>query len=243
MKHILILDDDLCDIQIIRQYLSTSKYAEEFSIIHGTTLHEYERVSRLTPIDLLLLDLEFTNLNTTSLSYLQIFPRELPIIVISNHQHYQHTINSMVRIAGFISKKSMATSLVPMIEKTLGYSSPVTLETFSFPPSRKGSSFKISTCQIRYIQKTGRTHYTIYTTSGKSITIDSSYWMNVLSAIIDQHISSLKPVSQGHIINTNCISSIRKNRSGSFEIQLINLPNVVFTISSRYENLFQAFIQ
>lgn len=242
MKHILILDDTLADIQIIKHCLEKSRYATQFSVIQGTAIEDYLRLSKQVPIDLLLLDLEFTSANTTSISFMQLFSPELPIIIVSHHSHYQHLLNSTGRISGFIPKSALDDMLVPVVEKTLGYSTQIPEESFVFPIAKSGIAYKIPTKEVRFIQKTGRTKYEIHTISGKSVSIEASTWNDMLTALKKQNIITLKPVSQGYIININCISSIEKERSGLYKITLVNLPHLPFTLSPKFEGLFKNFL-
>ena len=239
MKNIVLIEDDPCDAEEILKLLSPVIQRDAAIIEHLSTLESAESYFRNHHPDLVLLDLEFTNEKTTSIYFLQDILVNVPVIVVSHLSHYQKQISQQIDVRAFIRKDTMSQYLLHSVERVLFATRHSEIKRVNFPsPTIHSMSESMMIRDISYIEKTGRTTYDVYTTSGKIILIRSVYFANLCDELKRQQITLLQPVSRNQIINTACIKTISRTPKGRLFIELISVPDKRFSVGKGYERYF-----
>lgn len=244
MNKIVLIEDSNTDAFEIISILRNSDTFSSFKIKHFSTLRSGLNHLKANPVDLLLLDLEFTDENITATSLIDEIPRLIPILIISNLSHYQKPLSYKINVKGFISKSHLSHDLLPYIEKTLGtLQAPSAVPTkFLFPsPNSKYISESIVLNEIRYIEFSNRQIYTIYLIDGSIKIVHSLPYRDICSQLTHQNIECLCPITKNQIINMNYISSITKSENGRYQIKLVNLPDKIFNVGVKHQTNFKSF--
>lgn len=246
MKNILILDDSDEDIRLIIETLSPILSKHECNLFSSNSPSDFYRFDEMTnhQIDLLILDLEFTNSNISSITYVDDFPYDIPIIIVSHLQHYQHILQSKLNVKGFVPKSALKDSLLPLVDSVLfGQRYSTAEEVFRFPPCRNAiAAYTEKTSQIQFFELVKRDLYHISLTNGNNLEIHSGSFQRVALELRKQKIKNLHPVCRGVVINVNYIKSIKRDNDGRIEIYLINLPSVPFHVGKQYEAFYIPFL-
>ena len=241
MKTILILDDQPTDIQDIMNSLQKMTKSYECKILCNTKLENIRHFldRQKETLDLLILDLEFTESNLSTVYFLDSLPKKLPVIIVSHLKHYQHLVGSKLNVKGFVSKDQL--ELLPSLVEAVLFPTVVSSqeEKFIFPGTKRISPYMIHTVDIRFVEMVKRNLYRIHTIKGDPYEITSVSFSLVVKELSEQKIQILRPVSQNEIINIGYIKKIELDRSGRLKIELINLPERPFTVSKRYEKPFR----
>lgn len=152
MKHLVLIDDSVSDAAEIHTLLTTALPCE---FHHFLDLKEGLLYVKTHPIDLLLLDLEFTEANLTASSFIDDIAPSIPILIVSNLSHYQKPLSAKINVKGFISKSHLNKDLLAFVRKILGLvDQPINIrKEFVFPsPNSKHISEAITVKDIRYIE-------------------------------------------------------------------------------------------
>lgn len=243
MKTILILDDQPNDIESIESSLQEVKKGYECRILSNTNLESFQRYinRQIEMIDLLILDLEFTDSNLSTVYFLDSIPKNIPVIIVSHLKHYQHLVGSKLNVKGFVSKDQLQI-LPSLVETVLFPTSASHEEKFIFPGTKRISPYMILTANIRFVEMVKRNIYRIHTIKGDPYEITSVSFFLVIRQLSEQKIQNLRPVSQNEIINIGYIKKIELDRSGRLKVELINLPERPFTVSKRFEKPFREML-
>ena len=245
MKNILIIDDSENDIKMIKDTLAPLSAKQECNLFASNNPADYPRYDALTnhQVDLLILDLEFTNSNISSITYVDDFPYDVPIIIVIHLQHYQHLLQSKLNVKGFVPKSVVKERLLPLAESVLfDQRSSASEEVFQFPSSGNTVPFVKKTSQIRFLELIKRGVYCIHLTDGNTLEIPSGSFRKLVHALDKQYIKNLHPVCRGEVINVNYIKSIKRDDDGRIEIYLINLPTHPFHVGKQYESYYIPFL-
>ena len=244
MKSIIILDDSAADRQFIEKELrKISEY--ELSIMSFSSVEEMTEKT-LNHADLLLLDIEMTEKKITTLPLLDHLPKTLPVILVSNLSHYQRMTAHEANVKAFVPKDMIDPMLREAVATVFSAKQPnkVYEESFAFPTyngflsGREKSSVRYYVREIRYIDTVSKNRYEIHFTNGKTEFVSSAPFHYVCDALKEQHISSLRPVSAGKLINARYIMKIEKQYNGRYTITLVGKDNIQFTLSQKYESWY-----
>ena len=108
-----------------------------------------------------------------------------------------------------------------------------------FPASaRDGVNEGVPIHKISYIVLTGRGRYDIHLTTGKVLSLRSVLFRDLLRALKEQNITSLRPLSRNEIININYISKITKSPNGRLSVTVIGHDEYPFHVGAGYEKFF-----
>lgn len=245
MLRIVLIEDSTEDAQNIYHTLLSLPACLSFSssdFRHFADLQQGIRYVQEHPTDLLLLDLEFSLLDSTAIPFLKDIPNSIPILIVSHLNHYQHSSFQGYNIHGFVSKNRLSIDLPSAIQKIFQprLSSPT--EVF-FPPassSQVGCKFDIS--QIRYIDFHFRKVYTLHFSNQKCQSINSISFGSFCKQLEKDGIQNLRPISRNQIINTDHILSIKKDTHARPVITLLGYPDLPFTINDNYIKNIQEFL-
>lgn len=244
MKTILIVDDIKADALKMKDMVLSQHDKNKFIFKYTDNLFDCFRFLQIHKVDLILLDLEFTNKNITAASFLNEFPADIPIIIVSNLVHFQKPLSLKVNVKGFVSKSQLHD--LPNIISEIFQPFPSTIQThkvFIFPPSKHNPFPEgIRIADIRFIDFFARSTYQIHLVDGTCKEINSVPFKTICSLLQSQNISCLQQVSRNEIINTNYISTITKLNNGRIELTLVNLPNRKFCIGRKHESNFRMFL-
>lgn len=239
MKDIVLIEDSQKDAQAVYSLLQTLDTKTEISFRHLSSLKASKQYFLSHSPDLVILDLEFTQENTTSLDMLSEALVNVPVIILSHLSHYQYSLAQQVDVKAFIRKENMSYYLIPAVQKVLFPSTPSEPQMVTFPtPKVHGVDESVTISTIRFLEKVGKREYYLYRTDGKVISIFSVGFADLCVSIARQKIEKLQPVSRSVIINTSCIKDIHRQEKGRIEIHLINLPERSFIIGKKYEAYF-----
>ena len=239
MKRILLIEDDLHDAKKVISLLSSSPYHSQLEVEHSASLKNAREYLTANVPDLVLLDLEFTDENTSSIHLLQDFLISAPVIILSHLSHYQNTLIQYVDVKTFIRKTDISIYLLPAVARILFPAQDTGPEDVVFPPyGSTGINESVTVRAIRFIEKTGKRTYTVYRTDSTVLTISSVSFASLCNTIRKQGITLLQPVSRNEIINTSCIARIYRTEKGRIELILINLSDRVFHVGKKYSEYF-----
>lgn len=239
MKEIVLIEDSLEDTNAVRSLLQTLDSNTEISFQHISSLEASKKYFLSHSPDLVILDLEFTKENTTSLDILSADLANVPVIILSHLSHYQYSLIQQVDIKAFIRKENMSYYLIPAIRKVLFPSRSAEPLMVTFPtPKVHGVDESVPISTIRFLEKVGKREYHLYRTDGRITSIYSVGIADLCNSIAMQKIEKLQPVSRSVIINTSCIKDIHRQEKGRIEIHLINLPERSFIVGKKYESFF-----
>ena len=244
MKHIIILDDSAADRQLIENEIRRINEFE-LSVLSFSSVDEITE-NALKQADLLLLDIEMTASKATTLPLLDHLPKTLPVILVSNLSHYQRMTAHEANVKAFVPKDMIDPMLREAVATVFSAKQPnkVYEESFAFPTyngflsGREKSSVRHYVREIRYIDTVSKNRYEIHFTNGKTEFISSAPFHFVCDALKEQHISSLRPVSAGKLINARYIMKIEKQYNGRYTITLVGKDNIQFTLSQKYESWY-----
>lgn len=244
MKHIVLIDDYQPDADEIQSILA--KFPDDilYDFHHFLNLKKGIQYIRSHPVDLLLLDLEFTQQNVTAASFVDRIPVSIPILIVSNLSHYQKPLSLKTNVKGFINKSHLSSDLLPFVQKNLGLLDTSTdiKKKFVFPsPNINHVSEAVILSKIRYIEFSNKNTYTIHLTNGRTKNIVSLPFFKICALLDKQKIDYLLPITKNQIINLNYISSISKSKNGRYKIQLVNLPKTEFHVGKAHEEKLQAY--
>lgn len=244
MKYIILLEDSSADATTIHNLLSDFLDEYQYIFLHFADLYEGLHFILNHPVDLLLLDLEFTIENVTTTLLIDEIPPNIPILVVSHLAHYQKPLSLKMNVKGFLNKVNLSTSLVSYIMNILRLS-PVADEskrTFLFPsPNSKHIPQTIPIKDIRYIEFRNRQIYTVYLTNGATKTVYSVSFRRICDLLTKQNVTALQPVTKNQIININYIKTVSKKNNGKIELSLINLPRIKFQVGKKHQKPFEIF--
>ena len=243
MKTILIVDDVKADAIKMKNMILSQHNKEKYIFKYIDNLFNCIRFLHIHKVDLILLDLEFTEQNITAASFLNEFPSDIPIIIVSNLIHFQKPLSLKINVKGFVPKsqlQSLPNTILEVFQPFLSASKTPTV--FVFPPS-KHTLFPegIRIADIRFIEFSTRNTYHIHLTDGTCKKINSVPFKTICSLIKTQNITCLQQVSRNEIINANYISTIAKLNNGRIEVTLVNLPTRKFCIGKKHEKNFEIF--
>lgn len=243
MMQFVLLEDSHQDAIIIQGLLEQLTQILPYKLFHYDDLNTGLKHIKHHPVDLLLLDLEFTVENMTAASVIDEIPNTIPILIVSHLTHYQKPLSLKINVKGFINKKNLSTSLVPSIKRIYGLNTSVNHSKELIFPAIKNShipeAFPVR--DIRYIDFQNRKEYTIHLIDGTSKTIQSIPFSKICQLIITQRIYSLCPVNKNQIINIDYIKSVQKMDNSRLEVELINLPRLKFHVGPKHQKPFEIF--
>lgn len=244
MMQFVLLEDSYQDAQIIQGFLEQLKQLLPHKLFHFDDLNNGLKHIKSQPVDLLLLDLEFTVENMTAASVIDEIPNTIPILIVSHLTHYQKPLSLKMNVKGFINKENLSTSLVPSIKRIYGLNTtnlkrPKELVFPAIKNTHIPEAFPVR--DIRYIDFQNRKEYTIYLVDGTSKTIYSVPFSALCQLIIKQKIDSLCPVNKNQIINIDYIKSVQKMDNSRLEVELVNLPRLKFHVGPKHQKPFEMF--
>ena len=241
MKNIVLIDDSKSDAEEIHTLL-TEALSCDFH--HFLDLREGMFYVKTNPVDLLLLDLEFTEANLTASSFIDDIAPSIPILIVSNLSHYQKPLSVKINVKGFISKSHLDRDLLTFVRKNLEPTDPSLniRKKFVFPsPNSKHVSEAITVNDIRYIEFSNRQIYTVHLVDGTFKHVYSLPFSEICSSLLSENIDCLCPITKNQIVNLNCVNSITKSINGRLQIKLVNLPDMVFHVGKKHEEQVNAF--
>ncbi len=239
MKEIVLIEDSPEDARAIRSVLQPLDTEDEILCSHISSLEASRHYFLTHCPDLVIMDLEFTKENTTSLSILSETLSNVPVIILSHLSHYQYSLVQQVDVKSFVRKENMAFYLLPAVREVLFPKEPAEPSLVTFPsPILRGVDESVPVSTIRFIEKIGRKEYAVYRTDGKVMHILSIGFAELCSSIARQNITTLQPANRSLIINISCIREIRRQGKGRIEFSLINLPGRTFLVGAKYERYF-----
>ena len=244
MKHIVLIDDSNKDASEIKSILAKLRQDIPYEFRHFLNLQKGLQHIHSHPVDLLLLDLEFTKMNVTAAFFIDNIPPSIPVLIVSNLSHYQKPLSIKTNVKGFINKSHLSVDLLTFVQKNLGFPEKSTdiQKKFVFPsPNINHISEAVSLSEIRYIEFSNKHTYTIHLTNGTTKNIISLPFFRICSLLDEQNINYLLPITKNQIINLNYISSISKSPNGRYEIKLVNLPNIIFHVGKIHEEKLQSY--
>lgn len=245
MKQIVLVEDNMTDRECIKELIATQlpEFAPYLTCL--SSLSEASRFFRSHDPDLVIMDLEFTEENTTSISFLSEAIINIPVIIVSHLSHYQNTLSEYVDVKAFIRKENLHSRLIPTLIRCLSPQSNKETPQYASFPSRKhlAISEKILADKIRFIEKIGRYDYRVWLTDNTSMILSSIYFSDLCLHFEKTGLFQLKPISRNEIINIHCIERIQTLYNGRLEVHLINLPDRVFHAGDKYKEYFsQTFL-
>ena len=239
MIELVLIEDSPEDVKTVHSLLQTLDSNAEISFRHISSLKASKHYFLSHSPDLVILDLEFTQENTTSLDMLSEALTNVPVIILSHLSHYQYSLIQQVDVKAFIRKENMSYYLIPAIQKVLFPSKSAEPLMVTFPtPKVHGVDESVPISAIRFLERVGKREYHLYRTDGKIVSIFSIGFADLCNSIAKQKIEKLQPVSRSVIINTSCIKDIHRQEKGRIEIHLINLPERFFIVGKKYEAHF-----
>lgn len=244
MLQFVLLEDSYQDAQIIKNSLAQLKPLLPHNLLHYADLSDGLTYIKKQPVDLLLLDLEFTVANRTAVSVIDDIPNTIPILIVSHLTHYQKPLSMKMNVKGFINKENISSSLVPSIKKIYGLEAHEHehAKDLIFPASKNSHiSEAVPVRDIRYIDFHNRKEYTIHLVDGTSKTIQSIPFRELCQLIVKQKIDSLCPVNKNQIINVDYIKSVKKMDNCRLEVELVNLPRLKFHVGPKHQQPFEVF--
>jgi len=244
MMHFVLLEDSSEDAKYIIDILDKQQSILPHKLIHFADLRTGLQHIQNHPVNLLLLDLEFTVENMTASYIIDDIPDNIPILIVSHLTHYQKPLTLKLNVKGFISKNNLSTSLISSIKKIFGLESTSLHSTkqLVFPASNNiDISEAIDIRDIRYIDFCRRKVYTVHLIDGSCKTIYSVSFNELCTRISKQHISSLCPVNKNQIINIDYIKEVEKLDNSRIKVTLINLPHIEFHIGPKHQKPFEIF--
>ena len=240
MINILLIEDDMRDAGRIISLLNSSlagKY--DYSLLHKSGTNEALACIEESAPDLILMDLEIKNENQTTLGLLNLIPDTIPIIVISHLSHYQKPSLRHGNVLDFVPKANLDDRLADRIRQVLSPRNASEPDSVIFPASaRDGVNEGVPIHKISYIVLTGRGRYDIHLTTGKVLSLRSVLFRDLLRALKEQNITSLRPLSRNEIININYISKITKSPNGRLSVTVIGHDEYPFHVGAGYEKFF-----
>lgn len=244
MKHIVLIDDSRKDAREIKSILTKLPQDTPYEFRHFLNLQKGLQHIHSHPVDLLLLDLEFTKMNVTATFFVDNIPPTIPILIVSNLSHYQKPLSLKTNVKGFINKSHLSIDLLTFVQKNLRLLDTSTdiKKKFVFPsPNINHISEAVILSEIRYIEFSNKNTYTIHLTNGTTKNIVSLPFFKICALLDKQNIDYLLPITKNQIINLNYISSISKSKNGRYKIQLVNLPEEEFHVGKIHEEDLQAY--
>ncbi len=235
----VIIDDNPEDIKRISKALQPLKTVLPYRLFSFTSVEQCNiHIDKQT--DLILLDLEFASLKTTSIYFIDQFDPSIPILIISHLTHYQRQLALKANIAGFVPKHRMDELLIPTIMSILLKDQPraetLVVPTSSHKEVSKGFPIK----DIRYIEIISYLNYKIVFVDKNSVTVRSLPFQQLCSEIKKQGIAELQPVSRNQIINTNYIKDVYITKNGRLAISMVGVPTP-FVVGKNYASYFRSW--
>lgn len=245
MMHFVLLEDSSEDAKNIIDILDKQQSFLPHKLKHFSDLRTGLQYIQNHPVDLLLLDLEFTVENMTASYIIDDIPDTIPILIVSHLNHYQKPLSLKINVKGFISKNNLSASLISSIKKIFGLESTAlhSVKQFVFPASNNTDvSEAIDIRDIRYIEFRNRKIYTIYLIDGTTKIIHSVAFNEICTQLEKQNITTLCPVNKNQIINIDYIKEVEKLDNSRIKITLINLPQIEFRIGPKHQKPFEIFL-
>ncbi len=240
MISIVLIEDDKKDIASITNLLQSIYDDYPYTLYSFTDIDQGKNFILGHEIQLVLLDLEFTSLNKTSIYLLDQVDPSVPVIIISNLTHYQRQLRFRANVVGFIPKAKMTSLLVRSVVETLNLKNNIFKPIdFYFPtmtPTEVPEGITIS--DIRWIDLASFRKYDIHMISGQTRHLVSRSFKDVVLAIKEQGVSDLQPISRNQIINMNYIKKTYLEYNGRVTLQMVGCTEQ-FHVGKNYTQMFR----
>ena len=239
MITIVLIEDEERDIKHIRNVLVPLKSVVEYELITFQEIKAGLDYIGRHPVELILLDLEFTLANQSAIFSIDEINPRIPIIVVSHLSHYQRQLQLKTNVVGFVSKGYLEDQLVRSIFEVLCSKNIVKRpSSFVFPASNGSIGEEFNLSDILYIKIYVFSEYTIHKPDGTEIHKPSVSFSDLCKRIEESGATVLQPISRNTIINTNYISEVYVERNGRATITLLGCPEK-FHVGKNYQGKFR----
>ena len=241
MITIVLIEDEEQDINHIRNVMVPLKEMVEYELVAFQDLKSGLNYILLHPVELVLLDLEFTLSNESAIFSIDKIDPAIPIIVVSHLSHYQRQLRLKTNVVGFISKGYLEDMLVRSIFEVLCSKNILKRpSTFVFPGQRGllGEAFNLS--DIVYVKIYVYGEYTLQKRNGTEVHVSSIPFSELCEKIKTDGATELQPISRNTIINTNYISDVFVERNGRVMISLLGC-SIPFRVGKNYQKKFRSW--